>query len=86
MLYCIYNSSNDKFIIGEDAHDLVNQVYEIRITDHKELYATPMYYKEQRFHSFSEEFSADEMRKEIYSFLFRKLSSYGWTIFINVNR
>lgn len=83
MKYCAVNLEWDEFVGGETKKQIVDRVFTWHVDSDRVLYSKAKYYKSSKHHSFSAEFTEEEVITESIDFLFGKLEDYGWGTFIN---
>lgn len=77
MKYCAVNLIDGVFKIGDTKKEVVNQIYEKWEVDLNRTLSVKMKgYKEYIHHSYSSEYSEEEMEKDIINFLFNQLENY----------
>jgi len=86
MKWCIYNPVKEKFYIGATQKEVINKLCKIRLDNNRKLFVKCEGYPEYSYHSYTDEFTDEEMHNNIINFLIHKIQTdYQCVVFKNIN-
>lgn len=85
MNYCAINTDWEDYIVGESLSEIINYIFHWEINEERKLVVKAKYFLKDVCYSYSEEWSQEEIQKDVVSFLVTKLNDYGWMLFKNTN-
>lgn len=71
---------NDSLLAIGTLDEVIQKIFNWRLNE-RELMVRPLNYKERTFHSYTEEFTNEQIRHDVNSFLLVKARDYGFEIF-----
>lgn len=84
MKYCAISIIEDRFVLGDTREDIVNQIFEWGISNNRVLFTKVKGFKPSYYHSYSMDYSNEEMLRDAIDFLFGELEKYGWKPFTRI--
>jgi len=83
MKYCAVNIKEGGCFLGHTKEDIINCVFDWFIDTERKLNVAIPYGKSKQYHSYSLDYSDEEMQRDAINFLFDKLKDYNWITYIN---
>lgn len=80
--YCAFNATTGKAVAGSK-EEIVNALFTWSL-DHRKIVATIKGFKQVSLNSYSDEWTAEDMRKDTIGVLFSTLSQYGFKIYRDI--
>lgn len=82
-MHCAYNPISGKAYIGT-REDIANQIYEWGFQPYSNvLWSKHPGYVKNTYHSYSQQWTSDEKRKDALRFLYDRLPRFGYLLFEN---